>query len=178
MNGWKENWRRTRVEALQGDYLPGWYATRRRRRLLAAAAAFGVSLFWVDAAVAWISGPGDGPVLVNIVLLTISLIVYLPAVSLLNVATRGVVELSEGDLDERQVGERLRATALAHRIMTGVLITLLVVVLVVGIPQKREFFMPGGALVLLTIALFMTHFVLPLIVSGWRLPDPPPDDDA
>lgn len=167
----------TRVEVMQRDFLPSWYATRGRRRLLASAVILALSLLWVDAAVSWAVPRDDRGALAGLTLLAIAVVIYLPAVSLLNIATRGVVELAERDLDERQVGERLRAVAISHRVTTGILIALAAVAIGVGIAQKPDYSVPGDALVALTIALFLTHFVLPLIVSGWRLPDPPADKD-
>jgi hypothetical protein len=177
MNTWKESWRRSRVEALQGDHLPGWYATRGRRRLIASAVALSLALLWADVAVSWASAPSDGADLSDFTLLALSGLIYFPAVSLLNIATRGIVELSERDLDERQVGERLRTVALAHRGTTGILVAVFVLALVAGVSQGRDHSMPGDAFFSLALALMLTHFVLPLVVSGWRLPDPPGDDD-
>ncbi|MFI6455126.1 hypothetical protein ACIBF6_26620 [Streptosporangium amethystogenes] len=177
MNTQKKGRIPTRVEILQRDYLPGWYATRGRRRLLASAVVLAISLLWIDAAISWAIPRNGRGALAELTLLAIAMFVYLPAVSLLNVATRGVVELRERDLDERQVGERLRAVAIAHRVTTGILIALALVVIGVGIARGHDYSMPWDALVALTIALFLTHFVLPLIISGWRLPDPPNDDD-
>ncbi|MBB2913149.1 cellobiose-specific phosphotransferase system component IIC [Streptosporangium becharense] len=183
MRGWKTRWRRSQLEAMQRDYLPGWYATRARRRLLAGAVAFALATFWVNAVVTWVTpgaGAGwadGGASWADVVLWAAILVVYLPSVTLLNVATRGVTALAERDLDERQVSERLRAVGITHRIMTGILVALFAATLAVSLYHGRGYSVPGVALLMLAIALFMTHFVLPLIVSGWRLPDPPPDDD-
>ncbi|GAA3422410.1 hypothetical protein [Streptosporangium vulgare] len=176
MNTLKESWRQTRVEVMQRDYLPGWYATRGRRRLIASAVVLSLTLLWADVAVSWAGAPSDGADLSDFALMALSLVIYLPAVSLLNIATRGVVELSERDLDERQVGERLRAVAIAHRVTTGVLAAVFVMAVALGTAQGRDYSMPGDAVLALALALGLTHFVLPLVVSGWRLPDPPGDD--
>ncbi|MET8050941.1 hypothetical protein ABZU75_25405 [Streptosporangium sp. NPDC005286] len=177
MNTRKKGKLPTRVEIMQRDYLPSWYATRGRRRLLASAVVLATSLLWVDAAISWAVPRDDRSALAGLALLAIAMVVYLPAVTLLNVATRGVVELRERDLDERQVGERLRTVAIAHRVTTGILVALATVAIGVGIARGRDHSLPWDALVSVTIALFLTHFVLPLIISGWRLPDPPNDDD-
>ncbi|WP_436763886.1 hypothetical protein [Streptosporangium sp. V21-05] len=176
MNTWKEGWRQTRVEAMQRDYLPGWYATRGRRRLIASAVVVSLALLWADVAVSWNGVPGDGADLTDFTLLALSMVIYFPAVSLLNVATRGVVELAERDLDERQVGERLRAVAIAHRVTLGILVAVFVTAIVLGMSQGRDYSVPGDAFLALILALGLTHFVLPLVVSGWRLADPPGDD--
>ncbi len=176
MNTWKENLRQTRVEVMQRDYLPGWYATRGRRRLIASAVILSLALLWLDVAVSWSGAPSDGADLSDFTLLALSMVIYFPAVSLLNVATRGVVELSERDLDERQIGERLRAVAIAHRVTMGILVAVFVTAIALGMTQGRDYSMPGDAFFALALALGLTHFVLPLVISGWRLPDPPGDD--
>jgi len=177
MSTWKESWRQTRVEVMRRDHLPGRYATRGRRRLIASAVVLSLALLWADVAVSWTGAPSDGADLSDFALLALSLVIYLPAVSLLNIATRGVVDLSERDLDERQVGERLRTVAIAHRLTTGILAAVFVMALALGVALGREYSMPGDASFALTLALALTHFVLPLVVSGWRLPDPPGDED-
>ncbi|GAA3066623.1 hypothetical protein [Streptosporangium carneum] len=177
MSTLRESWDRRRIEALHTDLLPGWYATRRRRRLLASAGLVSIALMWVNGALFWAPKGDVGPTIVYFTLLAISLVLYFPAVTLLNVATRGLTELAERHLDERQLGERLRAVALAHRAMTGLIVVLAVTVLALNVANDRHFSMPGSALFQLTIALALTNFVLPLIVSAWRLPDPPPDEE-
>ncbi|GIH90423.1 hypothetical protein ACFFMN_07955 [Planobispora siamensis] len=177
MAGWQERWQRSQAEVMQRDMLPAWYATRERRRVLAAAAVFALALGWVNAVVAWVMGPTQTQRWIVLTLLVVMMVVYLPAVTLMNVATRGVTALAERQLDERQRGERLRAVALSHRTTTVILALLAVVFLVNGMAQGRGHTVSGSAMLHLFLALALTHFVLPLIVSCWRLPDPPPDDD-
>ncbi len=176
MSTWKELRRQSRAEIMQHDVLPGWYATRGRRRLIASVVVLALALLWADVPVSWADAQGDGDELSDFTLLAISLVLCIPAISLLNIATRGVVELSERDLDERQVGERLRAVAISHRITSGILVALYVTALVAGSSRGPDYSMPADAIVSLTLALGLTHFMLPLVVSGWRLPDPPGDD--
>lgn len=176
MGNLSERWQQAQAKALERDLLPGWYATRGRRRLLAAAGVLSLVIIWVDAVVTWALAPGDDAALVSFILLAVMLVLYLPAVTLLNIATRGVTALSERDLDERQVSERLRATALAHRVTTGILVAFFIAVFSVGVLQGPGYFLPGAALTTLAVALMLTHFVLPLLISAWRLPDPPPDE--
>ncbi|GGK64408.1 hypothetical protein Ppa06_18850 [Planomonospora parontospora subsp. parontospora] len=176
-DGRKAPWRISQAEAVQMDILPGWYATRGRRRLLAATGAFSLGLAWAMAGVVWVAGPDEGARWIVLTLLAVMLVIYLPAVTLMNVATRGMTALTERNLDERQVGERLRATAVAHRLMTRLLAALACLTLVVGLLRGREHMVPGSTLLYLSLAVALTHFVLPLIVSCWRMPDPPPDDE-
>lgn len=177
MNTWKESPHQTRLDALERDYLPGWYATRGRRRLIASAVALSLVLLWVDVPVSWADTPGEGADLSDFTLLALSMVIYFPAVTLLNIATRGVVSLAERRLDERQLAERLRTVAISHRGTTGILAALFVTAIALGIAQGRDYSMPGNAFFALALALALTHFVLPLVVSGWRLPDPPGDED-
>ncbi|MEU8381694.1 hypothetical protein [Streptosporangium sp. NPDC048865] len=177
MSTWKENLSQARVDAVERDRLPGWYATQGRRRLIASAVALSLALLWVDVPVSWAGAPSDGADLSDFALLALSMVIYFPAVTLLNIATRGVVNLAERHLDERQLAERLRTVAIAHRGTTGILVALFVTAIALGATQGRDYSMPGDAFFSLALALALTHFVIPLVVSGWRLPDPPGDDD-
>ncbi|GAA3158027.1 hypothetical protein GCM10010466_55970 [Planomonospora alba] len=172
----RPSWRISQAEAVQMDILPGWYATRARRRRLAALGAVAVALLWVDVVPAWTAERDDTP-WPFFALLGISTVLALPTISLLNVATRGVTALAEKQLDERQVAERLRATALAHRVMHGVLASLAVALLTAGVLVPDEIDVPASAALMTLIALFMTNMMAPLLISAWRLPDPPPDDE-
>jgi hypothetical protein len=178
MGNLSERWQQAQAKAMERDLLPGWYATRRRRRMLAAAGMFAVGLVWVDAAVSWSIGPSDDATRISLILLAVMFVIYMPTVTLLNIATRGVNELAERQLDERQAGERLRAIALAHRIMLGILVVLVAVALAAGLARGGPgSSVPTTTVVQLSIALMLTHLVLPLIVVAWRLPDLPPDDE-
>ncbi|MBG0830485.1 hypothetical protein HS041_22245 [Planomonospora sp. ID67723] len=167
----------SRADIMQLDMLPGWYATRKRRRWLAGAGMFSLALQWINAAVSWAAEPDDGGNWIILTLLAVMMVIYLPAVTLMNIATRGLVELTERHLDERQVGERLRATTIAHRITTGLLAACFVTAVVAGVGGEGDYVVPERAVIMLIVALAMTHLVLPLIVSTWRLPDPLPDDE-
>ncbi|MDL4818709.1 hypothetical protein [Actinomadura opuntiae] len=167
-----ERWSRHREEVLESDLLPSWYATRRRRRGLAAAGLAGLAMIWAGTVVSWHLAPSDTAMVVTVTLLAVSVAVTLPVVSLLNIATRGTMSLAEHRLDERQVADRLRAFTAAHRIMLGVLVAVVVAVMASGTDR-----VPMAAVVVGVVALFETHMLLPVLVAGWRLPDPPPDDE-
>ncbi|MEV6862142.1 hypothetical protein AB0M44_14235 [Streptosporangium subroseum] len=178
MGNLSKRWQQAQAKAMERDLLPGWYATRGRRRMLAAAGMVAVGLMWVDAAVSWSIGPSDNATRISLILLAVMFVIYMPTVTLLNIATRGVNELAERQLDERQTGERLRAIALAHRIMLGILVVLVAVALAAGLARGGPgSSVPTTMVVQLSIALMLTHFVLPLIIAAWRLPDLPPDDE-
>jgi hypothetical protein len=167
-----ERWSRRREEVLQRDLLPSWYATRRRRRALAAVGLAGLAMIWAGTVVSWNLAPSDTAMWVTVTLLTVSVVTTLPVVGALNIATRGTTSLAESRLDERQVAERLRAFTAAHRVMLAVLVAV-----VVGVLAADTEHVPMAAVVVGVVALFETHMLLPVLVAGWRMPDPPPDDE-
>ncbi|TDD63920.1 hypothetical protein E1293_42225 [Actinomadura darangshiensis] len=168
----RERWERRRQAALQRDMLPSWYATRRRRRTLAAAGLAALAMIWAATAVSWNLAPSDTAMAVSLPLLGLSVVVMLPVVTLLNVATRGSMSLAERLLDERQVAERLRSFTVAHRVMLGILVVLAVVVLSTDTED-----VPMASVALGVVGLFETHMLLPVLVAGWRQADPPPGDE-
>lgn len=173
----RERWHRHVARTLEQERLAGLHRTRFRRRLLVVAGAVSVLLLWADAAVSWRIAPSDTAVRVNVVLLVIMLAIYIPVVTALNSATRGTASLPESHLDERQVAERLRAHTYANTAMRLILGGLALLVVVATWNAGAEARIPAAAVFLGVFALWWTHFLLPLLVAGWRLPDPPPDDD-
>ncbi|WP_432924560.1 hypothetical protein ACQPZZ_29905 [Microbispora sp. CA-135349] len=165
------------ARAMEEERLVALHRTRRRRRLLVVAGAASVLLLWADAAVSWAIAPSDTAVRVNLVLLVVMAAIYIPVVTALNSATRGLASLPESRLDERQAAERFRAHTYANRVMRLVLGALAVFVVVATWDEGEKPQIPGAAVFLGVFALLWTHFLLPLLVAGWRLPDPPPDDD-
>ncbi|WP_067461452.1 hypothetical protein [Actinomadura macra] len=171
----RDRWARAWDEALQREVLPSWYATRRRRRWVVVAGLVAVAMPWAGCVVSWNLAPGDPAMYASIALLGLSVVVAIPVFSALNTATRGTTSRSERRLDERQVAERLRAHTIAHRIMLGVIVVVAAVVLNTG--GGREAHIPMAAIADGVVALFLTHLLLPVLVAGWRQPDPPPDDE-
>jgi hypothetical protein len=88
----------------------------------------------------------------------------------LNVATRGVVDLREQHLDERQRGVALVAYRRAYKLVNGLFFTLLLTsgawVRVVGDLARPELWLLGGLFVVVS-ALQM----LPTAVVAWTEPD-------
>jgi len=175
MNDWRDRWNRGRLQAFETPVLASWYRTRRRRRILVLLVAAGLALVWAWAILSWAIAPEETPLAADLALLAGMLLLYLPGVTALNAATRGSLELPERYLDERQLGERLRAVHTAHRLGTLPPAVLAVAALVVG--WGREATVPVSVVFLLLLALALTHFVLPLLVAGWRMSDPPADEE-
>lgn len=159
------------------DVLPSWYATRGRRRTLATVGLAAMAVFWADAVAAWVLAPDTRMFTVHYALLVAASVVAAPVIVLLKAATRGITSLAERYLDERQVGERLRAHSVANRI-TLVLIALATTgVFLATFRQGPEGEVPAFAVILILYALGMTHLILPLFVAAWRMPDPPSPDE-
>lgn len=174
---WGERWHAHVARSMEHPMFVPLYRTRARRRLLVAMGATGLLVMWADAMVSWWIAPSDTAVTVNFVLLAVALVCYLPAVTALNAATRGLASLPEHRLDERQVTERLRAYTVANTLTRLILTVVTALVLAAMWGDGPAARVPGAAVALGLIAVWLTHYLLPLLVAGWRLPDPPPDDD-
>ncbi|MFD0904946.1 hypothetical protein [Actinomadura sediminis] len=170
-----ERWARTQQKSLEQDVLRSWHRTRTRRRVTAGAGALGLAMPWAGTVVSWHLAPSDTAMYWTIGLFIGYILIVVPVYGALNTATRGTTSLAEDRLDERQVADRLRAYTIAHRLMLLLLVVLVVAVL--GVEGDRDTFIPMAAIVTGVVALFSTHLALPVLVAGWRLPDPPPDDE-
>lgn len=98
------------------------------------------------------------------------------AMGAVNGATRGLLELRGHMLDERQIVERDRVRAIAHRITLGLL---LAGVAGVGLAAWLGGVRFDGALLFpVLFALLVTHWMLPAWVACLRVPDDAPDEVA
>ncbi|MFJ1644471.1 hypothetical protein [Streptomyces sp. NPDC088258] len=99
------------------------------------------------------------------------------ATGVLNSATRGLLELRGRVLDERQLAERDRVLARAHRVTTLVLLAAaLGAVAVGGLDGGGLGDVPMGALLVPALAgAFLVHWLMPLWVAGLLLRDEPAD---
>jgi hypothetical protein len=148
-----------------------WYATPTRRRVAVAAhitltASIGglmTHLFLAEGEPLW-------PAAVMAVLL----LPWMVATGVINVSTRGLLELREHVLDERQSAERTRVLARSHRAMTLLLATAVVALLVVGLADGDA---PKAYAGPLLITVLVVHWLMPLWVAGLRAQDEPADDD-
>ncbi|MET8578255.1 hypothetical protein [Streptomyces sp. NPDC005012] len=91
----------------------------------------------------------------------------------INSATRGLLELRERALDERQLAERTRVQARAHWTMTLLLLTVSVVLLVAGAVRGHA---PTAYAAPVLIAVLVTHWLMPLWVAGLMAGDEPDDE--
>ncbi|MEV0574495.1 hypothetical protein [Streptomyces sp. NPDC050392] len=92
------------------------------------------------------------------------------ATGVLNAATRGLLELRTPVLDERQVAERDRVRARAHRLTTFLLAVALGVVAGGDWTGRAE---AGTLLVPVLAMVFVAHWLMPLWVAGLTVRDEP-----
>ncbi|WP_326824457.1 hypothetical protein [Streptosporangium sp. NBC_01756] len=167
-----------RLETRYRDWPPrSWYATRRSRRTLVGAGACSAGLIWVSAIVCLYLAPSDLAMWTTFALMGAALVIYVMVYSALVGATRGMVGLAERYLDERQSRERQRIQVEARRGTTAVLIAL-GALLSLAMPRGEMFVqVPAAAVIMLMLGVIATHVILPALVAGWRMSDPPPDDE-
>ncbi|MET9830462.1 hypothetical protein ABZ078_14320 [Streptomyces sp. NPDC006385] len=100
---------------------------------------------------------------------------WMVATGVINSATRGMLELREHALDERQSAERRRVLARAHRTMTTLLLAAVAALLAAGAADGdalRTYAAPTLAIVL------VAHWLMPLWVAGLTAQDEPAEDEA
>ncbi|MEU7280253.1 hypothetical protein AB0A69_15930 [Streptomyces sp. NPDC045431] len=142
------------------------YATAARRR-----AVVGAHVLMTLASIAlWLLMVLDGDALWPAVALLALVLPWCVATGAINAATRGLLELRGRMLDERQLTERDRVRALAHRITTGLL--LLAAAGMGAVTWFAEVRFEGLAFAVLFSALVI-HWVMPLWVAGLRAEDEP-----
>ncbi|GGW87675.1 hypothetical protein [Streptomyces lomondensis] len=149
-----------------------WYATAARRRLAVAAhitltAAIGGLMTHLFLA--------EGEPLWTIAVMAVLLVPWMVATGVINSATRGLLELRERALDERQSAERSRVLARAHRATTLLLATAVLGLLVAGMADGHA---PKAYAGPLLIAVLVVHWLMPLWVAGLHAQDEPSEDDA
>ncbi|MQY03183.1 hypothetical protein [Actinomadura macrotermitis] len=164
-------------KAIERSNRPTRYGTRKGRRMLARAGFACLALLWADAAVSWALAPSDAAMYTNLAAILIAFPVGFWVFGNLVPATRGTVGLAEHLLDERQVSERLRAHAIAHRLGLGLLVVVFATVMSAMPGEGRASHVAGAAVLLLFFALLFSVALLPYLIIAWRLPDSPPEDE-
>lgn len=96
------------------------------------------------------------------------------ATGVINGATRGLLELRTPVLDERQVAERDRVRARAHRLTTLLLAIALGVVAGGDWTGRAE---AGTLLVPVLATVFVAHWLMPLWVAGLSVRDEPEQEE-
>jgi hypothetical protein len=170
MSGY-DRWMVARMNDPRGRVL---YATAARRRT--AVAAHVVMTVATVALYARLFSTAEIWPLVPLLLL---LLPWCVTTGTLNSATGGVCELRSRALDERQLAERERARAVAHK-MTGALIVGAAVGLWAGALLTDGLFSTAPVAAVLA-GVFVLHWLMPLWVAGVLVKDEPADefeDDA
>ncbi|MFJ7292267.1 hypothetical protein [Streptomyces collinus] len=149
-----------------------WYATAARRRV--AVTAHGTLTLAIGGLMTHMF-LAEGEPLWTVAVMALLLLPWMVATGVINSATRGLLELREHVLDERQSAERSRVLARAHRVTTLLLAAAAVTLLITGGVAGDA---PKAYAAPLLIAVLVVHWVMPLWVAGWRAQDEPADDDV
>ncbi|MET9621781.1 hypothetical protein ABZZ37_13565 [Streptomyces sp. NPDC006464] len=145
-----------------------FYATKGRRRLLVGAhiVLTGVGVGgWIST----VSAAGLGPV----VLVAAVLVPWVLLTGMLNGSTRGLLELRGRMLDERQLVERDRVRAVAHRITLWLLVAAACAAGGYGVLSDAE---PRAWVLPVLVGVLALHWMMPLWVAGLRVQDDLVDD--
>ncbi|GGU97763.1 hypothetical protein GCM10010275_40350 [Streptomyces litmocidini] len=146
------------------------YATAARRRLLVGA-HFALTVTGAGAWIATVFGPGYGPAVV----VAVVTLPWMVLTGMLNGSTRGLLELRGRMLDERQLVERDRVRALAHRITLWLLVA---AVFGTGAHGVLTDVALRGAVTPLLVGVLAAHWMMPLWVAGLRVQDDLGDDES
>jgi hypothetical protein len=148
------------------------YATATRRRLavtahIALTAATGALLAYFYLA--------EGEPTWAIVVMTVLLLPWMVATGAINGATRGLLELRERALDERQSTERRHVLARAHWTMTLLLAVAAAGLLIVGAAGGHA---PRAYAAPVLITVLVAHWLMPLWIAGLTARDEPAEDES
>ncbi|MET7526449.1 hypothetical protein ACFYSJ_40490 [Streptomyces sp. NPDC005248] len=111
----------------------------------------------------------------SVVVIAVLLLPWMVATGAINAATRGLLELRERALDERQSAERARVRARAHRAMTLLLAAAAAGLLIAGAADGDA---PMAHAAPVLVAVLTVHWLMPLWVAGLMAQDEPVDDDG
>ncbi|MFD1830431.1 hypothetical protein ACFSJS_12245 [Streptomyces desertarenae] len=162
---------RRMLALMNEDRHRGLHATRARRRGLVAAH---VALTAALLAALWALSGHDLPPYAAIPAALVALVAWCAVTGVLNLSTRGLLELRTRALDERQLTDRGRALTTAHRTSLALQAAALL-----GLHLAHEY---GGArltaplLLGVLFALLVAHWLLPLWIAALTAPDEPADD--
>ncbi|MEW2612838.1 hypothetical protein AB0937_22100 [Streptomyces sp. NPDC047880] len=149
-----------------------WYATAARRRLTVVAHVV------LSGAIGGLMAHfclAEGEPLWSVAVTAVLFLPWTVTTGMINGATRGLLELRERALDERQSAERSRVLARAHRVTTLLLAAAAVTLLITGGTSGDA---PKAYAAPVLIAVLVVHWMMPLWVAGWRAQDEPADEDA
>ncbi|WP_328564529.1 hypothetical protein [Streptomyces coelicoflavus] len=148
------------------------YATATRRRLVVGAH---LVLTAVIGGLMVHSCLGAGEPVWPFVAVAVLLLPWMVATGAINAATRGLLELRERALDERQSADRSRVQARAHRAMTLLLAATAVGLLVAGAAGGKA---PTAYAAPVVVAVLAVHWLMPLWVAGLMAQDEPADSEG
>lgn len=109
------------------------------------------------------------------VAVVVLLLPWMVAQGLINGATRGLLELRERALDERQLAERSHVLARAHRATTCLLAAAVFGVFAVGVADGAALRTSAPPAL---VGVLVVHFLMPVWVAGLTAKDEPTEDET
>jgi len=154
------------------DALPRVRFSRRRRRVLVGASALVLGVLFIALPGASLQKTLPEPAVVGLILL----LVVLAWLMLLVNGSVGNFAATRGQLDERERGQRDRATAVSYRLVQAAIVIVTGYALLgtntrVGLPVPTD----AGQLMMFLMPLYFLALTLPTAVLAWTLPDPDPE---
>ncbi|MFF4412560.1 hypothetical protein ACFYY8_08515 [Streptosporangium sp. NPDC001559] len=177
MRRWADRVVRERMAVIENSPARRVWTGRRNRRRLVIAGGAALLVLWAGLVVIVRLAPSDLARNVYLSMFALAVAVLFPVHGWLTLATKGVTAIPAEYLDERQRGEQQRAYTGAHTLTTVVLAVLVVLAGLWSVGGRLTLNVPTALLLPLALTLLATHYTLPLLLEGWRLPDPPPDED-
>ncbi|MFI0242900.1 hypothetical protein [Streptomyces sp. NPDC016845] len=146
------------------------YATATRRRLVVAAHVLLTAS--IGGLLAYFSLAKDRQIwaVVSVAALTLP---WMVATGVINAATRGLLELRTRALDERQLADRARVQAGAHRMMTLLLAAGAAALLITDAADGHT---PTAYAAPVLIGALVVHWLMPLWMAGLSAQDEPDED--
>jgi hypothetical protein len=161
------------LQAMQQE-VPARYSSRTGRHRMVGLGVACLALIWAAAVICWYLAPSTTAMVSTFVLCGLALAIGVWVYGTLLLVSGVSGRIPEHLMDERQLQQRYRAHADAHRLtLLLVFVTFFLVMLMMGDADQ----VPAAALVVLFLALLATVAALPVLIASWKMPDPPAADE-
>lgn len=162
------------LQKLMEQDVPTRYSSRKGRQRLVALGVGCVALFWAASVVCWLLAPSTAAMISTFVLCGIGLGAGAWVFGTLILVSGVSGRIPEHLLDERQLQQRYRAHADAHRAsLLLVFVTCFVVLALMGDNDHVS----AAAVVVTFFALLASIAALPYLIATWKMTDPPAVDE-
>ncbi|MBF6334181.1 hypothetical protein [Nocardia transvalensis] len=156
-------------EERMAGILPGWRTRRRRRALVVTVAAANATMFVTGLLCAF--GLRSAPLI-----LLPAMIVFLPAWTILRIASSRHDSAPVQVLDELEIAQRNAARSIGLAITQGLTMLPVAYLMIAGtVAPEADAFRTAYAGSLMTLATLLAGGCAPAMILGWTRPDPDPE---